>query len=184
MISIKRWDNGEVIHSGDFKSVKECLEDGVSKGVSFYRADLIGSNLRDSNLSCSNLSYSSLIGSNLSYSNLSGSNLIGSNLRDSNLSCSNLSYSSLIGSNLSFSNLSGSNLIGSDLRGAIGNGTEVKSLQVSPHKLTYYNGELWGGCTHKTCEDWLAYEGEGLDESDKEYLEKITKPFIRMCEGV
>ena len=149
MISIKRWDNGEVIHSGDFKSVKECLEDGVSKGVSFYRADLIGSNLRDSNLSCSNLS-----------------------------------YSSLIGSNLSFSNLSGSNLIGSDLRGAIGNGTEVKSLQVSPHKLTYYNGELWGGCTHKTCEDWLAYEGEGLDESDKEYLEKITKPFIRMCEGV
>ena len=35
MIEIKRWDNGEVIHSGEFNSVGECLEDGAANGVSF-----------------------------------------------------------------------------------------------------------------------------------------------------
>lgn len=40
MIEIKRWDNGEVIHSGEFASIKECLEDGVAKGVCFNYAEL------------------------------------------------------------------------------------------------------------------------------------------------
>lgn len=55
MIEIKRYDNGEIIHSGDFESIKECLEDGVSKNISFYRAYLVGANLERANLLAANL---------------------------------------------------------------------------------------------------------------------------------
>lgn len=49
-IEIKRWDNAEVIHSGKFSSVKECLEDGIENGISFFRANLEGANLYEANL--------------------------------------------------------------------------------------------------------------------------------------
>jgi hypothetical protein len=38
----------------------------------------------------------------------------------------------------------------------------------------------WGGCTKKTVKEWLEFDGTDLIDSDKEYLEKYTKPFIRM----
>ena len=54
---IKRWDNGEVIHSGDFKSIKDCLLDGVSSGISFEYADLRGADLREADLRGADLRY-------------------------------------------------------------------------------------------------------------------------------
>jgi hypothetical protein len=41
----------------------------------------------------------------------------------------------------------------------------------------------WGGCTKMTCAEWLAYDGAGLGDYDKNYLETVTKPFIRMVMG-
>ena len=72
-IEIKNRLTGQIIISGEYKSVRDCLE--KNRG--------------------SDLSYS-----DLSYSDLSGSDLRGSNLRGSNLSYSNLSYSDLRGSDL------------------------------------------------------------------------------------
>ena len=54
-VEIKRWDNQEVIHSGYFISIKECLEDGVKRGISFYRADFTGVSLVAVNLTGSKL---------------------------------------------------------------------------------------------------------------------------------
>lgn len=75
MIEIKRWDNGEVIHSGDFDSVKECLEDVVKKGICFHRADLRGANLQVADLRGADLQCADLRGANLQCAYLQGADL-------------------------------------------------------------------------------------------------------------
>ena len=41
-IEISRLGDNVVIHSGDFGSVRGCLEDGVKKNISFYHDDTDG----------------------------------------------------------------------------------------------------------------------------------------------
>ena len=113
--------------------------------------------LSNSNLSYSNLSNSDLRGSNLSYSNLRGNNLRGSDLRDSNLSNSDLSYS----------NLSNSDLRGSNLRNIIGNGKEVKSLQIGTYMVSYHKDILNIGCQSHTLDRWISFTDEEIDAMDK-----------------
>lgn len=86
MIEIKRWDNGEVIHSGDFKSVKECLEDGVRQGVNFYRAKLNRVSLDGSLLDGASLISASLISASLDEASLDEASLYRANLDGVNLS--------------------------------------------------------------------------------------------------
>jgi len=108
--------NGEVIFSGDFKSIKECVEAAVKQKVNLRGSNLRGSNLSGSDLRWSDLSWSNLSGSDLSWSDLRWSNLRWSNLRGSNLSGSDLRWSDLSWSNLRWSDLRWSNLRWSDLR--------------------------------------------------------------------
>jgi len=100
MIEIRRWDNGGIIHSGKFVSVKECLEDGISKDVDFSYAKLYAANL---------------IGANLCRANLTGAYLIGANLTNANLYEANLSEANLIGANLYGAILTGVNFYGANL---------------------------------------------------------------------
>ena len=65
MITIRRWDNNEVIFEADVLTIKEAVEMAVKAKKSLRDSDLRGSNLSYSNLSYSNLRYS-----DLSYSNL------------------------------------------------------------------------------------------------------------------
>ena len=112
-----------------------------------------------------NLSYANLSYADLSYANLSYANLSYADLRYANLSYANLSYA--------------------DLRYAVGgSGDRVQCLQIHPYKIIILDKEtVWGGCTKKTAEEWLAYDGAELPDSDRDYLARITKPFIRMvCE--
>lgn len=51
IIEIKRHDNGNVIHSGEFYSIKGCLLSGLSEGKSFEYADLRYADLSNANLS-------------------------------------------------------------------------------------------------------------------------------------
>ena len=105
-IEIKNRWTSQIIISGDYKSIKECLE--KNRGSDLRYSDLSYSDLSYSNLSGSDLSCSDLRYSNLSYSDLSCSNLRYGNLSYGNLSYSDLRYSDLIGSNLSCSDLIGS----------------------------------------------------------------------------
>ena len=113
-----------------------------------------------------------LRGSDLSYSNLSYSALVGSDLRGSNLRGSNLSYSDLRGSNLRGSDLRGSDLSysdlrSSDLRGVIGNGMEIKSLQIGTYMVSYHKDILNIGCQSYTLDKWINFTDEEIDVMDR-----------------
>jgi len=60
----------------------------------------------------------------------------------------------------------------------------MQCLQIDPYRIIVLDNEIvWGGCTKKTVQEWLDYDDDRLNESDKKYLETITKPFIKMCIG-
>ena len=113
--------------------------------------------LRDNDLSGSDLSDSDLSESNLSYSDL----------RDSNLSDSNLSDSNFRGSDLRGSKLRGSNLRGSDLREVVGNGREVKSLQIGTYFISYHKDILNIGCKSHTLDKWINFTDEEIDAMER-----------------
>jgi len=98
-----------------------------------------------------------------------------------------LSYANLSRADLSYANLSGAdlscaNLTDIKLNNVVGGNHRIQCLQIEPYKIIVLDNEIvWGGCAKKTVKEWLAYKGEDLDKSDKYYLTKITKPFIRMC---
>lgn len=144
----------------------------IKEVTSLSNSNLSYSDLRDSDLRCSDLRCSNLRGSTLRGSDLSNSNLRDSNLRDSNLTYSNLRDSDLRGSNLrdsnlSYSHLRGSDLRGSDLRNIIGNGKEVKSLQIGTYMVSYHKDILNIGCQSHTLDKWIAFTDEEIDDMDK-----------------
>lgn len=135
-IELKRI-NGEVIFS------HECEDNSIAKTIDAFRIsgaefDLIGVDLRNSdlrvinfnginlrgaNLSGSNLEYVNFRGANLCNANLEYTNLVHANLRYAALGYANLRYADLTNAdlkytNLSSANLSGANLSNSDLRGS------------------------------------------------------------------
>jgi len=71
-IEIKRWDNEEVIVSGEYGSFKEAVEQNKEK-LSF--ADLSCADLSFANLSCANLRFADLSCADLSFANLSYADL-------------------------------------------------------------------------------------------------------------
>ena len=161
-------------------------------GANLSRANLYGANLTDANLSRANLYGANLYGANLRGANLSGAdlrganlsraNLYGANLRGANLRGANLSGADLRGANLTGANLTDANLTDIKLTNAVGGNHRIQCLQIDPYKIIVLDNEIvWGGCTKKTAQEWLDYDGSELNEANKKYLETITKPFIRMC---
>ena len=116
MLEIKRFDNDEVIHSGEFSSIKELVEDAIVIRKSLYRANLGGANLRGINLR--------------------GINLGGTNLKDANLRC------------------------------CIGNGREVKSLQIGTYLISYTKEVLNIGCQSFSHEEWFNFTNEEIKSFD------------------
>ena len=55
-VEIKRWDNGEVIFTSTKQTMKEAVEEAVSKGVSLAVADLSNADLYNTNLYNADLS--------------------------------------------------------------------------------------------------------------------------------
>lgn len=112
--------------------------------VDFTRADLSGANL----------SLVDLAGANLSGANLAGATLYQANLTGANLTGSNLSRANLCGANLYGSNLSGANLRGATLSWAVGNGAEIKSMQIGLSYVVYTWDRLWVGLRRGLISDW------------------------------
>ena len=54
-IEIKRWNNARIIISGEYESIKDCLE--KNKDKSFYMADLNSADLRSADLRSANLRF-------------------------------------------------------------------------------------------------------------------------------
>ena len=115
-IEIKNIFDGTVIVSGEYKSIKDCLENNITAYLS--GANLSSANLSGANLSGANLHYADLSGANLSDANLYGADLSGAYLSGANLSGANLSRANLSDANLYGADLSGANLHYADLSGA------------------------------------------------------------------
>ncbi len=146
MIEIKRWDNGEVIHSGDFADLKECLVDGVSKGISFYRAELNGAELN----------YAELNGAELNYAELNGARL---------------NYAELNGARLNYAELNYAELNGAELNGAELNRAELPKLSASicagEEYWVFINPQVvQAGCEHHSPEDWRKMTKEKIAAMD------------------
>ena len=166
MIQIKNRYSGDVIKEVTSLSNSDLRYSDLSNSDLSY-SDLRYSDLSYSDLSNSNLRYSNLRGSDLSNSDLRDSDLRGSNLSNSDLRDSDLSYSNLRYSNLRGSNLRGSDLRGSDLRNIIGNGREIKSLQIGTYMVSYHKDILNIGCQSHTLNKWLNFTDEEIDRMDK-----------------
>jgi hypothetical protein len=99
LIEIPNRYTGAIILSGEYESIKDCLEKN-------READLRDADLRDADLREAYLSGANLSGADLSGADLSGADLSGANLRGANLSGADLSGANLRGANLSGANLS------------------------------------------------------------------------------
>lgn len=122
----------------------------TSKGI---RLDLRGTNLRYANLSNVDLS-----GADLRYADLRGANLSGANLSGANLRYADLRYA----------DLSGVNLSNADLRYCIGNGKEIKSLQIGTYLISYTKDILNIGCQSNNHADWRAFSDSIILDMDEQ----------------
>ena len=129
------------------------------------KADLSNSNLRDANLRGANLRGADLAGADLSYADL----------RDTELN-----YTDLRGANLMGADLSGADLTDANLRYCIGNGKEIKSLQIGAYLISYTKDILNIGCQSYTLAEWKAFSDEEIKVMDDGALEwwKLNKHII------
>ena len=137
MIKINKFLTGKVIYSGEFNSVKECLESAIADGA------------------------------NLSYADLSYADLSDANLRGADLSYANLSYANLRGANLSDADLRGANLRGANLWNCSGNRKQIKSIFVSEvYPISYTSEYLQIGCERHDISDWWDFSDKEIKDMD------------------
>jgi len=117
-IEIRHRYSGSVLFSGEFGSMKLCVEAAVKANTDLIGAALSGVDLSRADLSGANLSRANLSGANLRWADLRWADLRGANLSRADLSRADLSRANLSGADLSGANLIGANLRGANLRGA------------------------------------------------------------------
>lgn len=110
MIQIKRWSDGKVIFTGEYDTVRDCLEAGVLAGIDFSCAKLNGANLNGANLNGAKLNVA-----NLNHADLNGANLHGAKLCGAKLNRAKLNGANLNGAELNGAKLNGANLYGAKL---------------------------------------------------------------------
>ena len=166
-MEIKNRFNGEIIHSGDFKSMKELVVNAISEGANLRDANLRGANLRGANLWDANLRGANLWDANLRGANLWGANLWDANLRGANLRGANLRDANLRGANLWDANLEYANLEGANLRGCAGNRLQIKSLFISEtYSVTYTSEYLQIGCERHSINEWWGFNDERIERME------------------
>ena len=117
-----------------------------------------------------NLREANLRGANLQGANLVGANLVGANLQGANLGEANLQGANLWEANLWEANLGEANLWEANLWGAIGNGIEVKSMQLGTYPITYTVDRLQIGCKNYSILEWFKFTDEQIDAMDTQAL--------------
>ena len=173
----------------ELNKILELHREGEKANLRY--ADLSGADLRYATLSFANLSYANLIGADLRYADLSGAdlsyadlsnvdlrnaNLSNVDLRNANLSNANLRYA-----NLRYANLSNANLSNVALWGCVGNGYEVKSLQIEEYPVVYTSDVLQIGCKRFPIEKWFSFSDQEINNLADDALElwKEHKAFIK-----
>jgi uncharacterized protein YjbI with pentapeptide repeats len=164
-IEIESWLTKKVIwsHECEGNTIKLTVEAAVKAGVSLNYANLNYANLNYANLNYAELNYAELNYAKLNYANLNDAQLKSAQLNSAQLNSAELNNA--------------------ELNNCTGNTEQTHCLQHGKYKLVIVGDICHGGCTTMTCAEWLAYDGKNLDDYDKNYLETVTKPFIRMVKG-
>lgn len=84
-MEIKNRTTGKIIFSGDYLSIRECVEDAVRKKIKLQRAGLQGVDLRGANLYGADFRGADLYGADLCDADLQWADLHGVDLRWANL---------------------------------------------------------------------------------------------------
>ncbi len=149
----------EVIHSGDFESMKELVLDAINKGAKLHDADL-------------------------RFANLQGANLQGAYLRGADLQGADLRFAKLHDADLQDAKLHGVNLRFADLWRCAGNRREVKSMFISEiYPITYTSEYLQIGCELHKISEWWSFDDDRIRRMDCQKALDFwaeNKEFIKM----
>ena len=194
-------------HECESNTIKLTLELAVKARANLYSANLAGANLAGADLYGANLSDANLYGANLAYANLYSANLAGANLAHANLIDASLIDANLYGANLAGANLAGADLAdanlayaylyGANLEGAnlayanleecssywsaIGNRSELKSMQCDTYDVTYTATRMQIGCQLHLISEWWGFDDDEISAMDSGALEwwRIWKPILQ-----
>jgi len=174
----QKWLNNDGGKKADLSGAN--LRGANLRGANLRGANLRGADLRGANLSGADLSGADLSGADLSGANLRGANLNGADLRGANLNGANLNGANLRGAYLNYTNLKDAYLNYTNLRYCIGNGKEIKSLQIGTYLISYTKDILNIGCQSYTLAEWKAFSDEEIKVMDDGALEwwKLNKHII------
>jgi len=155
-------------------------------------ADLRYANLRSADLSSADLRYADLSSADLRsadlrYANLRSADLRSADLRYADLSSADLRYADLSSADLRYADLSSADLRSADLRsaasiwGAVGNLSQIKSVQCDLWPVTYTADEMQIGCQFHTLTEWWAFSEEEIQEMDSRASAwwAIWKPILK-----
>jgi uncharacterized protein YjbI with pentapeptide repeats len=135
------------------------------------KADLRWADLRWADLHGADLRQANLRGANLYGANLHGADLRGANLRGANLRGADLHGADLHGANLHGADLRRADLSEAHLRGAIGNGKEIKTLQLEKYIAVITKNVIAIGCEQHSFEDWVGFDDKRIKKMDEGALE-------------
>ena len=116
--------------------------------------------------------------------NFSDSDFTETDLYNAQFNSCQLSRTKLIKAEIRNVSFRHSNLLGVDLTdviansATIGDGHRIQSLQVGKYSLCILDDMCYGGCIEKTLDEWLDWD-DPISDSDREYLENVTQPFIQ-----
>lgn len=129
------------------------------------------------------LAHADLAHADLAHTDLTYADLRGTNLTGADLAHTKLSYAHLRGTILSYADLRGTDLTGvSSFWGAVGNCSQIKSLQVDTWPVVYTATHMQIGCRLHTLEEWWKFSDEEIRQMDDKALAwwRIWKPILRM----
>lgn len=130
-------------------------------GANFYHSRLDGANLFRTNMSLATMSHTTLKRTNFEFANLTSTNF-----EFADLSLANLCYAHCKNTNFTKTNLFGANLEYAYLRDCIGNGDEIRTMQIGTYHIVYAQGYIWIGCRRYTKERWITFTDEEISKMD------------------
>ena len=165
---------GDDLHGADLRDADlhdANLRGANLRGANLRGADLGGADLGGADLGGANLGGADLRDADLGGANLGGADLRGADLRSANLRGADLGDANLRGANLSGANLGGADLGGANLRGAIGNMTQIKSMQIEQYQIVYTSDRLFIGCKNFSINEWKNFDDSEITKMDSGALE-------------
>jgi hypothetical protein len=151
-------------------NIKKILDDhslwirGAKEGK---KADLTGADLTGADLTGADLRWADLRWADLRWADLARANLTGADLARANLTEANLTGADLRWADLARADLTGAILDGAIIVNALGNGKEIKTINVYKFIISWKTDVVAIGCMNSTLEEWRNMPIEKIPEEDR-----------------